>query len=250
MSTAPALFRDGPGLPVRHAATRHFHAELGRLTQRVLEMGSTAEGLVRTAVQALEERCPAAATAVIAGDPALDALELQLDDACIHLLALQQPLARDLRLITGAMRIAGDLERVGDHAVGIAYAARELAGEPVELFPEVPEMAHAAMSMLTEALDAFIRADAARARAVCDSDRWVDELQELLLRSLVQGMLEDPRRIGPYMSMVVVARNLERIGDLATNIAEEVVYLAEGALVRTPRSGDVPAPPSLLPNPV
>lgn len=250
MSTAPARLREAPSPLPAHAATRHFHAELARLTQRMLAMGALAESLVRTAVQALEARCPASAASVVAGDPALDALEVEMDDACIHLLALQQPLARDLRLITGAMRMAGDLERIGDHAVGIAHAARELAGEPVELFPELGEMAHAAMRMLTAALDAFVRGDAALARAVCASDRWVDELQELLLRSLLGGMLEDPRRIGPYMAMVVVARHLERIGDLATNLAEEVVYLAEGAQLRTHRGAPAPAVVSTAPSPV
>jgi phosphate transport system protein len=212
---------------------RHFHTELAQLKTVLLEMSSLAEELVRTAVEALTERDQAKAESVILGDRELDAMEVEVDERCIHLLALQQPLARDLRLITMAMKISNDLERVGDHAVNIAQAAEHLVGHPpVAPLPEIEEMARLARGMLSDALDDFVREDAAAARDVCSRDDTVDALHNSLFRILLTHMMEDPRRIGPAMELFLVSRNLERIGDLATNIAEDVVFLVEGRSIK------------------
>ena len=212
---------------------RHFHEELARLKGRLLEMSSLAESLVHAAVDALRERDQAAAQEVVARDQQIDALEVEIDDLCIQLLALQQPMARDLRLITMAMKISNDLERVGDHAVNIAEGVPHLADAPMfaEL-PEIEEMARLAGDMLSDALDCFVRADAENAMDVIHRDDRVDQMHESLFRILVTHMMEDPRRIGPSMTLFLVSRNLERIADLATNIAEDVVFLVEGRNIK------------------
>ena len=212
---------------------RHFHEELARLKGRLLDMSAMAEELVQGAVEALLEQDTDKAERVIEGDTALDTMEVEVDDACIQLLALQQPMARDLRLITMAMKIANDLERVGDHAVNIAEAVAHLAEQPpFAQFPEIEEMARLAREMLSDALDGFVRADAAGAREVCRRDDRVDRLHDSLFRILLTHMMEDPRRIGASMSLFLVSRNLERIADLATNIAEDVVFLVEGRSIK------------------
>jgi phosphate transport system protein len=212
---------------------RHFHEELARLKTQLLEMSGLAEELVTRALEALRARDAAAAQEVVRRDNDLDAMEMVVDDMCIHLLALQQPLARDLRLITMAMKISNDLERVGDHAVNIAEAVAHLAEQPIHLeFQEIEEMGRLATEMLSDALDTFVRADAAGAREVCARDDRVDGLHESLFRILLTHMMEDPRRIGPSMSLFLVSRNLERIADLATNIAEDVVFLVEGRNIK------------------
>jgi phosphate transport system protein len=212
---------------------RHFHEELSQLKSQLLEMSALAEELVATAMRALEARDEALAREVIERDRELDRMEMAVDDACIHLLALQQPMARDLRLITMAMKISNDLERVGDHAVNIAQAVAHLAGQPARLeLPEIGEMARLARGMLSDALDTFVRADAEGAREVLRRDDRVDALHDSLFRILLTHMMEEPRRIGAAMSLFLVSRNLERIGDLATNIAEDVVFLVEGRSIK------------------
>ena len=212
---------------------RHFHEELARLKAQLLEMSSLAEELVGRAMEALSARDVELAAAVVRDDQGVDALEVSIDDACIHLLALQQPMARDLRLITMGMKISNDLERVGDHAVNIAEVVEHLAGQaPFAEFPEIDEMARSAREMLSDALDCFVRGDAAGARDVLKRDDRVDALHESLFRILLTHMMEDPRRIGPCMSLFLVSRNLERIADLATNIAEDVVFLVEGRNIK------------------
>ncbi|HEX8319624.1 phosphate signaling complex protein PhoU [Longimicrobium sp.] len=212
---------------------RHFHEELAKLKNQLLDMSGLAEDLVTRSLQALRDRDGELAQEVIRRDNDLDAMEVAVDDACIHLLALQQPMARDLRLITMAMKISNDLERVGDHAVNIAEAVRHLAEQPIYLeFPEIEEMGRLATEMLSDALDTFVRADAAGAREVCRRDDRVDALHNSLFRILLTHMMEDPRRIGASMSLFLVSRNLERIADLATNIAEDVVFLVEGRSIK------------------
>jgi phosphate transport system protein len=212
---------------------RHFHEELARLKTQLLEMSGLAEELVDQAMRALRARDAELAKEVVRRDNDLDAMEIVIDDMCIHLLALQQPMARDLRLITMAMKISNDLERVGDHAVNIAEAVNHLAEAPVYLeFPEIEEMGRLATEMLSDSLDTFVRADADAAREVCRRDDRVDSLHESLFRILLTHMMEDPRRIGASMSLFLVSRNLERIADLATNIAEDVVFLVEGRNIK------------------
>jgi phosphate transport system protein len=212
---------------------RHFHEELARLKTQLLTMSGLAEELVDQAMQALRARDAELARTVIRRDNDLDAMEVAVDDMCIHLLALQQPMARDLRLITMAMKISNDLERVGDHAVNIAEAVGHLAEQPIHLeFAEIDEMGRLATEMLSDALDTFVRADPEGAREVCRRDDRVDGLHNSLFRILLTHMMEDPRRIGASMSLFLVSRNLERIADLATNIAEDVVFLVEGRNIK------------------
>jgi phosphate transport system protein len=212
---------------------RHLSEELGSLRARLLDMSAATEELLRAAVEALAERSPEKARSVIQGDEAIDALELELDEASIQVLALHQPVARDLRLIAMTMRISNDLERIGDHAVNIAEAVGHLESQPrLGRFHELDEMARIARKMLADALDAFIRGDTTLARDVCERDDQVDNLLDGLFRVLLTHMMEDPRRIGPAMSLILASRNLERIADLATNIAEDVVYLVEGQTIK------------------
>ncbi|MGH7458934.1 MAG: phosphate signaling complex protein PhoU [Longimicrobiaceae bacterium] len=215
------------------SGTRHFHEELVRLRYRLLEMSAQAEELVENAVAALLERDEEKAAAVVRADREVDALEIEIDDECVHLLALQQPMARDLRFITMVMKISNDLERVGDHAVNIAEAVPHLLKNiRFGNLPEIGEMAVLARSMLADSLDHFVRSDADGARDVCRRDDRVDALHESLFRALLTHMMEDPRRIGPAISLLLVSKNLERIADLATNISEDVVFLVEGRSIK------------------
>ena len=215
------------------AGARHFHEELGRLKQQLLDMAALAEELVDMAVQARTERDLGLAERVIERDNDLDAMEVAVDNACIHLLALQQPLARDLRLITMGMKISNDLERVGDHAVNIAEGVRHQASHVVSMeLAEIDEMSRLAREMLSDAMDSFVRGDAVAARSVCQRDDRVDQLNDSVFRILVTHMMEDPRRIGAAMSLLLASRNLERIADLATNISEDVVFLVEGRNIK------------------
>jgi phosphate transport system protein len=212
---------------------RHFHEELADVRSRLLEMAAMAEELVRRAVEAVMERDIEKAESVILGDRELDAMEVALDEAGVNLLALHQPFARDLRMIMMILRIANDLERVGDHAVNIAETVEHLEGRPpVERFPQLEEIARVAREMLSDALDAFVREDPDAAHEVCKRDDRADALHESLFRTLLTHMMEDPRRIGSSMSMILVSRNLERVADLATNVAEDVIYLVEGRIIK------------------
>jgi phosphate transport system protein len=216
-----------------HTGARHLADELSALRSRLTDMSAAVEELLRAAVEALQEHSLEKAEAVILGDREIDALELDLDEACINILALHQPVARDLRLIAMTMRIASDLERVGDHAVNIAEAVGHLDGKPrLGRFQELEQMARIAGRMLSDALDAYIRGDATLARDVCARDDQVDDLLDALFRILLTHMMEDPRRIGPAMSLILVSRNIERVADHATNIAEDVVYMVEGRTIK------------------
>jgi phosphate transport system protein len=212
---------------------RHFQDELDQLKASLVGMAGLAEEQVRKAMQALLERSVERAQEVIDGDDAIDELEVEVDNAAINLLALQQPMARDLRFITMAMKIGGDLERVGDHAVNIADAVRYMVeAPPFPVLPEIEEMVRLATDMLADALNAFVRADAVAAREILKRDDRVDELHENNFRILLTHMMEDPRRITAGMDLLLISGNLERIADLATNICEEVIYLVEGRTVK------------------
>ncbi|MBX6364244.1 MAG: phosphate signaling complex protein PhoU [Gemmatimonadetes bacterium] len=225
-------------------AQRHFHEELDRLQARLVGMAGLAEEMVRLAVEALHTRDAQLAAEVIRRDTEVDALEVEIDDLAIQLLALQQPMARDLRFITMAMKIGNDLERVGDHAVNIAEEVEHLIGSAVvPALPEIEEMVHISADMLGDALDAFIRLDARLARSLGRRDDRVDELHGNVFRILLTHMMEDPRKIGAGMDLFLVSRNLERIADLATNIAEDVVFLVEGRNIRHRHDAGAEAPP-------
>jgi len=212
---------------------RHFHEELSQLKQRLLAFSSEAEDSVGHAVDALLSRNRAAAEAVILGDRTIDSLESGLEELGFQLIALHQPMAKDLRLLFSAIRIANDLERVGDHAVNIAQSAQRLTDYPhIVPEPEIVEMARLARQMLADSLSAFVRGDAPLAREVCRRDDAVDSLNDSVYRILLTHMMEDPRVIGAGMELLLVSRNLERVADLATNIAEDVVFLVEGKTIK------------------
>ena len=212
---------------------RHFHDDLSHVKVRLLTMSGEAEAALGMAVQALLERDGAKAQQVIRGDRAIDAMEMEIEEQCVNLLALHQPMARDLRMLTSALKIANDLERVGDHAVNIAQSAERLAqSRPITPEPEIIEMARLAREMLSDALEAFIRGDAAAAREVCRRDDRVDALHRSVFRILLTHMMEDAHSISAGMELFLVSRNLERVADLATNIGEDVVFLVEGKSIK------------------
>ncbi len=223
------------------AAHRHFHDELSELKNKLLIMSGEAQAALDAAVEAVLKRDAGLAARVIAGDSAIDALELEIEDMVLRLLATQQPMARDLRLLMAATKIANDLERVGDHAVNIAQSAEQLlAHRPITPEPELVEMARQARAMLSGALDAFVRGDPALGREICRRDDAVDALHRSVFRIVLTHMMEDPRIIGAGMELFLVSRNLERVADMATNIAEDVVFLVEGKTIkhRAEQGGD------------
>ncbi|MDB4908324.1 MAG: phoU [Gemmatimonadetes bacterium] len=219
---------------------RHFHDQLSHLKQRLLDMSEQAKALLDQSVDAMLTRDLSKAEAVVAGDAALDALELEVEEAAIALLALQQPMARDLRFIITAIKVSSDLERVGDHAVNIAQSTLRLLATPsiVTPMPEITEMSRRARRMLSDALLALVRSDGALGRAVCRADDEVDAMHNSIFRILLTHMMGDARTINGSLELLLVSRNLERVADLATNIGEDAVYLAEGKQIRHGNSGE------------
>lgn len=218
------------------ASFRHFHDELDKLKDRLLDMSGKAEAMLALSMDALLARDEGLAEAVLKADSEIDDLEIEVEDLAVSLLALQQPMARDLRFIVGAIKISSDLERVGDHAVNIAEATQRLikAG-PITLsspMPTIAQMAKRSRVMLGDSLRAFVRADGQLGRAVCAADDEVDELHDSVFRVLLTHMMENPATITASLQLMLVSRNLERIGDLATNIAEDAVFLAEGKQIK------------------
>lgn len=212
---------------------RHFHDELNQVKVRLLTMSGEAEAALRLAVEALLERNPEKAEQVIQGDRVIDGMEVEIEEACVDLIALHQPMARDLRTLVATIKIATDLERVGDHAVNLAQSAQRLAqARPIAPEPEIVEMARLAREMLADSLEAFVRSDAASAREVCLRDDKVDALNRSVFRIMLTHMMEDPHTIGAALELFLVSRNLERVGDLATNIGEDVVFLVEGKSIK------------------
>jgi phosphate transport system protein len=220
--------------PTDTAGFRHFHEQLDQLKQRLLDMSERAEALVDLSVDALLHRDAGKAIAVVEADRELDSLEVEVEGLAVSLLALQQPMARDLRFLVSAIKISSDLERVGDHAVNIAQSTQRLAEMRSNITPdpEIEDMARRARLMLGDSLDAFVRADGALGRDVCRRDDQVDALHDSLFRILLTHMLEDPTTISAALELFLVSRNLERVADLATNIAEDAVYLAEGTTIK------------------
>src|SRR5438874_6474590 len=218
----------------RQPGFRHFHDQLEELKQRLLRMCDRAESLVDLAVEALLTRDAEKAEAVVAGDRDVDELEVEIESMAVELLALQQPMARDLRFIIAAIKVSNDLERVGDHAVNIAQSAMRLAALSTIITPdpEIADMSRRARQMLRDALTAFVRADGALGREVCRADDEVDAMHNSVFRILVTHMMEDARTITPSLELLLVSRNLERVADLATNIGEDAVFLAEGKQIK------------------
>ena len=212
---------------------RHFEVELQTLKNRLLEMGALVEERVHVAMQALMERRLDAAEGVVAGDADVNELQIEIDDRCLKLLALQNPMASDLRLITAAMKITADLERIGDQAVNIAEnAVKVVAAPPLRPLIDLPRMAGLAEAMTRDSLDAFVRRDAGLAREILARDDEVDQLKDQIFRVLLTYMMADPGTIERALALILVSRNLERIADHATNIAEDVIFVVEAKDVR------------------
>ncbi|HUF68752.1 MAG TPA: phosphate signaling complex protein PhoU [Longimicrobiales bacterium] len=212
---------------------RHFQQELDDLKTKLAEMAGLAEEAVRGAVDALLERDADKARLVIDRDEAIDDLEIEIEERSVKLLALQQPMASDLRLVAMAMKVSNDLERVGDHAVNIAETVQWLAEAPLfPVLPEIEEMVRLSTLMLNDSLDAFVRGDTTLAREILKRDDRVDELHENTFRILLTHMMEDPRKISAGMDLLLVSGNLERIADLATNVSEDVIYMVDGRIVK------------------
>jgi phosphate transport system protein len=213
--------------------TRHFHEELEALKQTLLAMGGLVEDQIRHAMQALLDRDDALAREVIERDRRVNAYDVEVDEQCVELLALHQPTAGDLRFITTAMKIVTDLERIGDQAVNIGQRVIELNREPqLKPYIDLPRMATRAQAMVKESLDAFVARDTELARRVCGEDDEVDALKEQIFRELLTFMMEDPRAIPRAIRLILISRCMERVADHATNIAEMVIYLVEGKMVR------------------
>jgi len=213
---------------------RHFHDQIDELKARLLAMSTRAEEMIEQAVDALLHNDHGIAEMVVSSDAELNALEVEIEQRAVALLALQQPMARDLRFIVGAIRVSSDLERIGDHAVNIAQSSLRLIEQRATLVPdpEIEDMARRARLMLSDSLDAFLRSDGALGRKVCQSDDAVDALHNSIFRILLTHMMGDARTITPSLELLLVSRNLERVADLATNIGEDAVYLAEGKQIK------------------
>ena len=210
----------------------YFDDELANFKEKLLTMGSYAESAVSQAVQSLVERNDTLARQVQADDDLMDQLEVEIDDLAISLLA-KAPLASDLRLITVAMKISRNLERVGDEATTISRRAMELNQEPpLKPFMDIPRMAGIALGLLKESLDSFVRKEPEKARAIVPRDKEVDALNRQMYRELSSYMVENPSTISRCLNLMTVAKSLERVADHAANIAEEVVYLCEARDIR------------------
>jgi phosphate transport system protein len=206
--------------------------DLDQLKQKLLTMASHAEIAVNEALRALIERDYELALRVKESDNVIDHLEVEIDEMAIHLLA-KAPLASDLRLVTVAMKISQNLERVGDEATKIAKRARDLSQEPpVKIVVDLPRMAKLALDMLKAALDAFVNRDPVAARALIPRDKEVDGINKQITNQLAQHMVENPDAIKRCLNLITISRSLERIADHATNVAEEVVYLYEALDIR------------------
>ncbi|MBM4184211.1 MAG: phosphate signaling complex protein PhoU [Gemmatimonadetes bacterium] len=221
-----------------HAPRRRFHEELDLLQEVLLEMAGLVEKVIREAIGGVLARDGTVADAIRDADDRIDELEVDVDERVLELLALQQPMASDLRQIVTANKIANDLERMGDHAVNIANAAKRMSETtPLPSIRELVEMAEVVQGMVSDALDAYVTRNAAKARLVVMTDDRVDELRRSMYRILVTHMLEDPKRLSGALELLLISQNLERIGDLATNVCEDLVFLVEGRMIKhTPRT--------------
>lgn len=216
--------------------TIHFQRELTLLRKQILTLGAAVENAISSAVVALLANDEEKAQNVINGDKRIDQLEIQVEEECLMILALYQPVAHDLRFIVSVLKMNNDLERMGDHALNVAKRARFLARQSrQEVWPaELKEMAENVKTMVKESLDALIATDANLARHVCESDKLVDTNKRQIGATLRDRLMESqsPQTMAILLKMIDVPRHLERIADLATNIAEDVIYLAEGTIVR------------------
>ena len=214
---------------------RHFELELAELKERLLWMGSLAQRAVHESVQAVLESDEALARRVMEGEPAINEMQIEIDDRVLRLLALHQLMATDLRFVLAVSRINVDLERIGDQAVNIAECAHRVMQHPrVKPYIDLPQLGELAEVMVRDSLNAVVRSDVELARTVLNRDDKVDHLRDQIFRALLTYMMESSSVVFPAFELILVAKNLERVGDHATNIAEDVIYMAVGRDVRHP----------------
>jgi len=212
---------------------RHIDQELADLKAQILRMGSLVESQIEGSIKALVDRDVDLASRIIERDTLVNSMDVDIDENCMRLLALQAPAAGDLRFVTTAMKISTELERMSDLAENICERVIELNEEPqLKPYIDIPRMANWTMRMVRESLDAFVRSDAVLARKVCTDDDFVDNLTHQLFRELLSFMIENPATITRAIRLTFIGKYLERIADHATNVAELVVYMAEGKIVR------------------
>jgi|HubBroStandDraft_3_1064219.scaffolds.fasta_scaffold01238_7 phosphate transport system protein len=222
---------------------RRLDHELDRIRQNLLRMAGLVESMVAKATQALLERNGSLCAEVIANDNEVDHLEIEIDEACYSILGRMQPTAVDLRFLVAVMKINNDLERIGDSAVNIAQSVEQLIDQPpLKPYIDLPHLSELVQNMVRQSLDAFVQRDAELALEVCKGDDTVDGLYKQIFRELLTYMIEDPRTVSRALHLLLVSRNLERIADHATNIAEDVIYYVEGRDVRHSlgRAADAP----------
>jgi phosphate transport system protein len=211
----------------------HFQQELNKLKEQLLKMAGLAERAISNAIEALVKRDTPLAEKTITEDEKINEMEILVDDLCLKLLALHQPLAADLRFITSAMRINTELERIGDLSVNIAERSISLDQEPqLKPYIDLPRMAEITQSMVKDVLDAFVNGDAKLARSVCERDDQVDALNDQVFRELLTYMMSDPKNITRAVHLIIVSRCLERIADHATNIAEGVIFMVQALVIK------------------
>lgn len=212
---------------------RHFEQDLQNLKDQILVMGGHVEQAVEAATRALMERKPLDLKKVHEIESLINREHMEVDEACVQLLARQSPLAADLRLVIAVLKISTDLERMGDQAVNIAHNAKEyLEGEPIKDLLDIPEMAKEVKVMVRDSLDAFVRRDGNLAQEVLKKDDKVDALKDKVFQDLIQYMAANSKNVEQALDLILIARNLERIGDHATNIAEDVIFAATGKDIR------------------
>ncbi len=210
-----------------------YEEELALLNKKLLEMASLVESMIAKSIKALREGNMILAQEVISTDEQVNAMEIEIDNLCVKILALYQPEAKDLRTVTMIMKVNNDLERIGDHASSISRMALFMADyPPIKPLVDIPKMADKAMEMLREALDSFIRRDAKLAVVVCQKDDEVDNYEPQIVRELITFVMSDPSMLNRALRYIYVARHIERVADLATNIAENAYYIATGEMLK------------------
>jgi len=220
-------------MPESQHTRTHYERLLRELKNRLLIMGSKAESMISDSIRSFVDRRATLAADVIERDDEIDRLELEIDDLCYEILALEQPVACDLRILATALKIVKDLERIGDIAVNIAERVLELTQEPeLKRLIDLQMMADATQKILKESLDAFVNSDADLAEKIIFNDKLVDAMYEQVFRTMLTYMLEDPRSISRALKLIFIAKHLERVGDHSANIAEMVVFLVRGQDIR------------------
>ena len=211
----------------------HFSEQLEDLRRNLILMGGEVERQIQRSIEALTDVDAEKAAAVIEADSEIDRMEMVIEEQAVQLLALQQPVASDLRFLIAALKINNDLERIGDHAVNIAEGAQRLSGQkPFKPFIDIPYMAEVAMAMLKQSLDAFVNRDAVLAKKVIKKDDILDDKNVSIIRELLTYMAEYPNLITYFLELISISKNLERVGDLATNICEDTIFIAEARWVK------------------